>query len=406
MDDAMTREPEQSVARARHTTERSRVVGPHALLSGGGSGGHVFPGLAIAEELERRGWRVSWAGSSRGIEARLVNERRIPFHALPARPVVGQGLIGKLRAATTLTRSAWRARSLVRRLEARVVVGTGGYVSAPAVVGARLAARPAFLLEPNAEAGTANRWLSRFVAEAAVAFDATRSQLRCPSVTTGVPVREAFFAAAGELPAGPPWRVLVLGGSQGARQVNEMIPEALGLLSSNVGEVVVCHQTGEGHVESTREAYRAAGLSSSENQGGGAASGAGFEVVSFLDDMAGAMARSHLVISRAGAITLAEICATGRPSVLLPLALAGAHQVSNAQRLAEDGAAEVVPPEATVDSLAQLLASLLSDRDKLRGMALAARGLGRAGAAQHIADRVERLGMPRSGARRGEGEAR
>lgn len=388
MDDAVTATPHRARRQSAVPPAGVSSRGPHALLSGGGSGGHVFPGLAVAEELERRGWQVSWAGSGRGIEARLVGSKNIPFHALPARPVVGQGLTGKLRAAATLARSAWSARSLVRRIEARVVVGTGGYVSAPAVVGARLAARPAFLLEPNAEAGVANRWLSRWASEAAVAFDVTRDQLACVAHTTGVPVREAFFQTDRALPEGPPWRVLVLGGSQGARQINELVPRAITALPASLGEVVVCHQTGEGHAEVTRDAYRAAGCAS-------------FEVVPFLDDMAGAMARSHLVISRAGAITLAEICATGRPSVLVPLVLAGGHQGGNARRLESQGAASVVPPEATADDLASLLESLLADGDRLAGMAAAAAGLARAGAASSIADRLERLGEPS----RGEGEA-
>ncbi len=401
----MTHQAQQSAVGASHTTENSSLNGPHALLAGGGSGGHVFPGLAIAEELERRGWRVSWAGSGRGLEARLVGARQIPFHALPARPVVGQGLAGKLRAAATLARSAWSARSLVRRLSTRVVVGTGGYVSAPAVVGARLASRPAFLLEPNAEAGMANRWLSRWANEAAVAFDATRAQLACPAHTTGVPVREAFFHTDRELSVGPPWRLLVLGGSQGARQINQLIPDALSLLAASFGELVVCHQTGDGHVEPTREAYRAAGLRAMEDAEDAESASARFEVVSFLDDMAAAMARSHLVISRAGAITLAEICATGRPSVLLPLVLAGGHQAGNAQRLADHGAAEVVPPDATAEDLVHLLEGLLADGGRLRGMAEAAGLLARAGAAQRIADRLELLNASRVGAPRGEGEA-
>ncbi len=370
---------------------------PHALLSGGGSGGHVFPGLAIAEELGQRGWRVSWAGSRHGLESRLVSRHEIPFHDLPARPLVGQGLAGKLRAAGTLARSAWRARSLVRRLDARIVVGTGGYVSAPAVIGARLAARPAFLVEPNAEAGVANRLLSRFASEAAVAFDGAGSRLSCPAHTTGVPVRSEFFHGA-ELPPAPPLRLLVLGGSQGALQINQLVPRALALLSDELGDLEVCHQTGDAHLEMTRGAYRAAGLedaspSDSQSVAGEHRRSAGvrFEVVPFLDRMAEAMARSHLIVSRAGAITLAEICAAGRPSLLVPLALAGGHQADNAHRLADAGAAAVLPAAATAEAMAEVLGILLAG-DRLRDMATSARSLGRPGAAAEIADRVERVG--------------
>ena len=364
---------------------------PRALLSGGGSGGHVFPGLAIADELVRRGWQVSWAGSGRGIEARLVGDRQIPFHDLPARPVVGRGLAGKLWAAAVLARSALSARALVRRLGARVVVGTGGYVSAPAVVGAKLASRPVLLLEPNAEPGVANRLLSRLAAEAAVAVEETRDHLRCPATATGVPVRAEFFEVAEELPLGPPWRLLVLGGSQGARQINEMLPEALASLE-NPPPIEVCHQTGERHLEATRQAYESAGLAAQDSDR--EATAPRFEVVPFLDDMASAMARSHLIVSRAGAITLAEICAAGRPSLLVPLALAGDHQTANARSLERAGAARILPRAATVDDLAELLASLLAPNGELSEMAQAARGLGRPDAARAIADRVEGLGGP------------
>src|SRR5689334_15990332 len=134
----------------------------HALLAGGGSGGHVFPALAVAEELAARGVRVSFAGSATGMEARLVAERGIPFHPIEAKPLLGRGLGGKVLALGTVARSGFAAAGLIRRLGADVVLGTGGYVSAPAVLGARLAGRPALLLEPNAHAGVANRGLSRF----------------------------------------------------------------------------------------------------------------------------------------------------------------------------------------------------------------------------------------------------
>ncbi len=372
------------------TLEPAATAGPHALLAGGGSGGHVFPGLAIAEELERRGWRVSWAGSRRGMESRLVSRRRIPYHALPARPLVGQGVLGKIKAAATLAGSAWSARALVRRTGVRVVVGTGGYVSAPAAIGARLAARPVVLFEPNADAGVANRLLSRLAAEAAVAFDQTGPQLACPSRTTGVPVRAEFFGGAAELPPAP-HRLLVLGGSQGAKQINELVPRALGLMAGEVGDLAVCHQTGEAHLEATREAYLAAGLQPVPADPAGLAPGIRFEVVPFLDRIAEAMARRHLVVSRAGAITLAEICAVGRPSLLVPLAIAGGHQRSNAERLAEAGAGLVLPAAATAADLAPMLSELLGGA-RLEGMARAARALGRPGAAAAIADRVEHFG--------------
>lgn len=343
-----------------------------ALFSGGGSGGHVFPGLAVAGVLAERGWKVDWAGSANGLEARLVAERGLPFHALPSRPVLGQGLVGKARAALTIGAAAVKGRQLVRRLDARVVVGTGGYASAPAVVGARLAARPALLIEPNAAPGIANRFLSRFAAGAAVAWEETAQQLRCPVWPTGVPVRRDFFAGDGELPqsaSGGAPHVLVLGGSQGARQLNEILPSAFAGLGIN--GLRITHQTGTRHLDEARAAYATTDLDTN--------------VVPFIDDMANAVQSAHLVVSRAGAITLAELCAAGRPSLLLPLRIAAGHQVDNARRMVNAGAAALWEDG---DDLGEILHSLLSDRERLQAMAHAARTLARENAAADIADKV------------------
>lgn len=373
---------------------------PHVLLAGGGSGGHVFPGLAVADALVERGFGVSWAGAAGGIEERLVGAREIAFHALPARPVVGRSLLGKAGALFTLAFSALRARSLVRRLDARVVVGTGGYVSAPAVVGAKLASRPVVLIEPNADAGTANRALSRWAVEAMVAHPETAEQLRCPTRVTGVPVRAELIDAQSPLPEGPPWRVLVLGGSQGAKQLNEILPRALARLADEFDGLEVLHQAGTRHLQATRAAY---GQAAARRAAAGKLSRLDAQVTPFIDDMAAAMARSHLLISRAGAITLAEICAVGRPSLLIPLDLAGGHQISNARRLADAGAAEMLfGDEVEPERLTAVLRALLGDLGRLRGMAEAARRLSCPDAAQSdavqpdaaraIAERIAEIG--------------
>lgn len=368
-----------------------------ALLSGGGSGGHVFPGLAVAEELTRRGWKVGWAGSARSLESKLVARQKIPFYPLPARPVMGQGPAGKVRAAATLLVSAWKARSLVRRIEAGVVVGTGGYVSAPTVVGGRLARRPVMLFEPNADVGLANRWLSRMASEAVVAHQGTAEQLSCPAWMSGVPVRAEFFRGGADLPPAEPRRLLVLGGSQGARQLNELLPPALASLAKRSSEldftrIEVCHQTGERNLEATKAAYRQAGIELGDD------ASLGVEVTPFLHDMAEAMNRSHLIMSRAGAITLAEICAAGRASVLVPLrSLAAGHQLGNAQRLKEAEAGDVLPADADAESLADLLARRLGDLQILAAMGRAARGLARPDSASRIADRITELGRRNTG---------
>lgn len=374
---------------------KMNTVGRVALFSGGGSGGHVFPGLAVAAEMKDRGWQVDWAGSKGSMEEKLVRRNGLRFHSLPAKPLVGRGLLGKAAAVATLLGSAWSARRLVKHLEAQVILGTGGYVSAPAVLGGFLARIPVLLLEPNAEAGFANRMLSRWSREAALAHDSTSDDLSCPTTTTGVPVREEFFAVAPHLPYGHPIKILVLGGSQGAQRLNQVLPNALEQLPEELGQIVVRHQCGKKHTDATRDAYAAEGFPVIEVEGGGfRPEGARIqvEVVSFLHDMAGAMAESHLIVSRAGAITLAEICAAGRPALLAPLSLAAGHQEGNARRLADAGAARMVRDDESPDVFASILRELLEDRDRLDRMAAAARELGRDRAASDIADRLEHWG--------------
>lgn len=357
----------------------------HVLLAGGGTGGHIFPALAVGEELTARGWRVSFAGSGTGLEARIVPERGIPFHPLPARPLVGKGPVAKVRSLATLGRSAFAASGLLRRIGAHVVLGTGGYASGPALVGARLAGRPVLLLEPNARAGTANRWFSRWAAGAAVGWRETMSDLKCPSWVTGVPVRAAFFGVPAELPPAEPLRLLVLGGSQGAQQINLAMPQAAARLFALLPSLRIVHQAGARNLESAREAWSRAGF--------GGDQGGRVEVVPFLDDVAGAMASSHLLVSRAGAITLAEICAAGRASLLVPLAIAQGHQVDNARVLADAGAAEMVTSgELTPERLADRLLALLDDLPRLARMGQAARALAHPRAVAEIADHLERLG--------------
>jgi UDP-N-acetylglucosamine--N-acetylmuramyl-(pentapeptide) pyrophosphoryl-undecaprenol N-acetylglucosamine transferase len=350
----------------------------HALLAGGGSGGHVFPALAVAEALAAKGWRVSFLGGEAGMERRLIGERGLPFYALSARPFLGRGLLGKARAAVTLAGSSLSAARLVRRLDADVVLGTGGYVSAPAVLGARLARRPVLLLEPNARAGVANRFLSRFARGAAVGYREAGTDLRCPAWVTGVPVRAAFFAVPEALPEDP--RLLVLGGSQGARQINATLPQVAKRLLAALPALSILHQTGDKNLEATRRAYASAGLDGR------------VEVVPFIADVAAAMAASTLIVSRAGAITIAEICAAGRGSVFVPLTIAQAHQVDNARALAQAGAARMIPSdELTPERLGDLLAELLADRVGLNAMARAARSLARPDAAEAIGDRLAEL---------------
>jgi UDP-N-acetylglucosamine--N-acetylmuramyl-(pentapeptide) pyrophosphoryl-undecaprenol N-acetylglucosamine transferase len=351
-----------------------------ALLAGGGSGGHVFPALAVRDELARRGWSVRLAGSPEGMEARLAAARGVELVALPARPFVGKSIFAKLSALGTLVRSAIVARRIVRNDGVDLVVGTGGYVSAPAVLGGRWAGRPTAIVEPNAEPGAANRWLSRIADGAAVAYESSGARLACAVWVTGVPVRDGFFDAPPLRAEGKP-RMLVLGGSQGSQRLNRILPEVLRRLFETRPEISVMHQCGERHLETTLAAYQAAGVASER-----------LRVVPFVDNMPATMAAVDLVVSRAGAITLAEICAAGRPALLLPLPLAGGHQVENARRIEEAGAARFVEDHVLDgDRLTRELEDLLGDRARLADMGERARALARPGAAAAIADRLEEL---------------
>lgn len=367
------------------------VAAFHALLAGGGTGGHVFPALAVGEELVVRGWRITFAGSRDGMEAGLVAQRGLDFLALPARPLIGRGPVGQMRALWTLGHSMLAARRAIRQRGVDAVVGTGGYVSAPAVLGARLAGKPSLLVEPNVEAGLANRWLSRWAAGAAIAYPQTADHLHGPAWVTGIPVRRAFF----EIPDvamedGGPISLLVVGGSQGARQLNLTVPEALVRLEDRrgkargedlAGRLRVVHQTGRRQIDETREAYAHHGPRRIP-----------VELVPFVDDMAGALAEAHLVISRAGALATAELCAAGRPSILVPLALAGGHQLANARHLANAGAARVLSSEElTAEDLAHVVEDLVSDPQALQVAGRAARSLAHRNAAPAIADRLQAL---------------
>jgi UDP-N-acetylglucosamine--N-acetylmuramyl-(pentapeptide) pyrophosphoryl-undecaprenol N-acetylglucosamine transferase len=237
-------------------------------------------------------------------------------------------------------------------------------------------------MEVNAHAGAANRWLSRFAAGAAVALEETAGELRCPAWATGVPVRPEFFAvpelAESTLSAAP--RLLVLGGSQGARALNRALPAAVAALRAQFSGLRVVHQSGALLLEETLAAYREAGSLDS------------VEVLPFLEDVAAEMGRAHLVVARAGAMTLAELQAAGRPSLLLPLAIAAGHQVDNARAQERAGAAAVLlATEATPERLATALADLLGDIQRLQTMARSAHALARAGAAAAIADRIEQV---------------
>jgi UDP-N-acetylglucosamine--N-acetylmuramyl-(pentapeptide) pyrophosphoryl-undecaprenol N-acetylglucosamine transferase len=340
------------------------------LIMAGGTGGHIFPGLAVADEMRAAGWHVVWMGARGGMEERLVPKHGHEMALIRARAARGKGLLQKLLLPSNLLLSFWESARHLRRLKPDVVLGLGGYVAFPGGMMASLLDRPLALHEQNAIAGLANRVLAGIADKVMVAFpDALKR-----AEWTGNPVRGAI---AGMAPPEErfrgrdgPLRLLVVGGSLGAQALNEALPKALALLAADLR---VVHQAGEKHLDALRNNYRAAGV-----QG---------ELIAFIDDMAQRYAEADLVICRAGAVTVAELSAGGMASVLVPFPHAvDDHQTANARFLADKGAAVLLPqPELSAEKLASLLRSF--DRAKLLDMAKKARALGKPEAARIVAQR-------------------
>ncbi|HEY5897680.1 MAG TPA: undecaprenyldiphospho-muramoylpentapeptide beta-N-acetylglucosaminyltransferase [Burkholderiales bacterium] len=344
------------------------------LIMAGGTGGHIFPGLAVAEHARAAGWQVVWMGARGGMEERLVPRHGYATAWIRARAARGKGLLQKLLLPANLLFSFWESARHIRRLRPDVVLGLGGYVAFPGGMMASLLGRPLALHEQNAIAGLANRVLAGVSDRVMVAFpDALRG-----GEWTGNPVRQdiAAIASPEDRFAGRqgPLRILVVGGSLGAQALNEAVPKALALLEERP---LVVHQSGEKHLDALRANYAAAGVEG--------------ELVAFIDDMARRYAAADLVICRAGAVTVAELSAGGMASVLVPFPFAvDDHQTANARFLAERGAAILLPQrELTADKLAELVRSL--DRAALLQMARKARALGKPDAARVVAQRCMEL---------------
>jgi UDP-N-acetylglucosamine--N-acetylmuramyl-(pentapeptide) pyrophosphoryl-undecaprenol N-acetylglucosamine transferase len=359
------------------------VNGLRLLIAGGGTGGHLFPGIAVAEEVRARGGEVLFVGTARGLEVRLVPAAGFPLELIEVSGLKRVGVVAVVRGLVRLPLALTQSLALVRRFRPDVVLGVGGYASGPLVMAAALARRPTALLEQNSVPGFTNRTLGRFVRRAFIAFpQAAAAFPRAKVVATGNPVRRAFLDAAARVPpAGPPGaagRLLVVGGSQGARAVNDLVVGAMGIWARQGRLPALTHQTGAGDAERVTAGYAGLGLGE----------GARVDVRPFLDDMVGALGAADLVIARAGAMTLAELAILGKPAILVPLPTAADdHQSRNAAAFAEAGAALVLPQAtATAATLATLAREILDDPARRQGMAVAMRALGRPGAAQDIVD--------------------
>ncbi|MDN5871792.1 MAG: undecaprenyldiphospho-muramoylpentapeptide beta-N-acetylglucosaminyltransferase [Nitrococcus sp.] len=337
------------------------------MIVAGGTGGHVFPALAVAEELRRRRIGVIWVGTRRGLEARIVPAAGIAMEWIEVRALRGRGLQGWLGAPGMLLRAVWQALRLVARYRPRVVLGMGGYVSGPGALAAWLLRRPLLIHEQNVTAGFTNRLLRRRARIVMTGFPGIFAG-SAPSVWTGNPVRSEIigvpvprlrYAMRRDTP-----RLLVLGGSQGAEVFNRVIPAALARLEP-AQRPLVRHQAGQRTVALAREAYRRHAVAASVSE--------------FIDAMAEAYGWADLVVCRAGALTVAELAAAGVASVLVPFPYAtDDHQTANARFLSRAGAAVLIPEHAfSAQRLSFVLSRLLGDRDRLWVMAQRARQQGR-----------------------------
>lgn len=354
---------------------------PTIVMAGGGTGGHVFPMVAVAHALRRLvpEIRPVFVGTSRGMETRFVPEQGFDLELLDVLPMRGGGISGVVRGATRAAALLPESRKLLRRLNPAAVFSVGGYAAGPVSLAARTMGIPVALLEPNSVAGLANLLIAPFVQRAYIAFDLVERHFSPAKVRSlGVPLRDGFDPVTYQLSERP--KVLVLGGSQGAKSLNETLPRALARIRAAVD---VVHQCGQAHVASVESLYRELGI--------------GFvRVTPFIDDMPRAIAESDLVVGRAGAGAVSEITAVGRPSLLVPYPFAsGDHQRINAEYLQNAGAAiSVTNEQATTERMTTELDSLLADRPRLKQMAYCAKNFGRPNAAMNVSmDFLELAGL-------------
>ena len=342
---------------------------PCALIMAGGTGGHIFPGLAVAEALRERGWRVHWLGAPESMESRLVPPRGFALETVQFGGLRGKGLITKLLLPLNLLRAFWQSLQVVRRVKPDVLVGLGGYITFPGGMMGVLLGKPLVLHEQNSVAGLANKVLAEVSDRRFAAFPGALAKAEW----VGNPLRRAFLTqhAPADRFAGRsgPLRVLVVGGSLGAQALNRVVPQALALIPE-AQRPLVLHQSGEKQIDSLRAHYDAAGVDAN--------------LTPFIEDTAEAYAEADLVIGRAGASTVTELAAVGAASLLVPYPSAvDDHQTHNARFLVDGGAAWLeAQPDLTPDKLAALLQGV--DRTQLLAMAQKAHALAKTGAVEAV----------------------
>jgi UDP-N-acetylglucosamine--N-acetylmuramyl-(pentapeptide) pyrophosphoryl-undecaprenol N-acetylglucosamine transferase len=350
------------------------------VIAGGGTGGHLYPGIAVAREVQRRvpDARVTFAGTARGIEARAIPREGFELDLLRSAGLKGKSIAARLRGAALVPLGLLDAWRILSRRKPRVVIGVGGYSSGPVVLAAALRGIPTMVLEQNAMPGLTNRVLARVVRAAAVTYDAALPHFRGRGFVAGNPVRREFFAAGSAAGgrARSARRLLILGGSQGAHAINMAMVAAAPELVRRHPQLEIVHQTGERDLAAVRDAYARHGVAA--------------RVEPFLDPVAGEMTAADLIVCRAGATTLAELAAAGCAAVLVPFPGAtDDHQRRNARVLADAGAAGLLDQnDLTPPRLVETIETYLADEARLAGMRAAVRAFATPDAAERIVDRV------------------
>jgi UDP-N-acetylglucosamine--N-acetylmuramyl-(pentapeptide) pyrophosphoryl-undecaprenol N-acetylglucosamine transferase len=348
------------------------------LIAGGGTGGHVFPAIAIAREwLSRGGEReVVLVGTQRGIEMKLVPQAGLPLETLRAAGLKGKGGVTLVKNFAQLAPGMLDAFAILRKHQPVAAFGVGGYAAGPMLLATWLRGIPYVIFEPNAEPGFTNKVLAKMSERIATGYEVTAQSLGSKAVITGNPVRAEFFAIAPRKPE-KPFRLLITGGSQGALPINRVFVDAMDQLAARKDELSVVHQTGERDFNAVRTAYARREFRA--------------EVVPFLSNMAERFAWADLIVCRAGAITAAEVAASGRAAIFIPFGRAtDSHQLRNAQEMSKAGAGKlIIEPELTADRLTNDIFSLVDRPEEIEQLSSRARALAKPSAAREIVDLVE-----------------
>jgi UDP-N-acetylglucosamine--N-acetylmuramyl-(pentapeptide) pyrophosphoryl-undecaprenol N-acetylglucosamine transferase len=367
------------------------------LIEGGGTGGHLFPGIALAEELLGRGpgHSVLFVGTQHGIEARAVPRAGFDLELIKVGGLKGKGLWGWLKGLLRIPRAIWQSRRILKKYKPDVVVGVGGYASGPVLLAAWLMRLPTAVLEQNALPGMTNRVLGRFVRRVFVAFSQAEKFFKKSKLQLlGNPVRKALADSLQQArEPGPGKHLLVFGGSQGARILNQVVPDAMKTLTGRLPDLEIVHQTGERECDEVKQRYQERGVDA--------------EVLPFIHDMAAAYRRADVVISRAGATTVAELSLCRKPAVLIPFPYAADnHQVINAQALVEaDAAVMILQSDLDAKILAEEVGAILADEKRRTAMEEAAGKVGRPRAARDICESCLELAQKSRWRRKGVADA-